>query len=370
MTPDPSTTPRDPATATAAEVATDLLSASTRLLRWAEHWATQLKFDPDHSISIKAMREAIAEHEALALASAPSADAGLRRALEPFAKLAEIYASNWGDGTEIEVTLGDCRRAAAALAASPAPIEAGLADRLDKLQRFKDWVHAYLDAHGVPHHPPGTHGAEGCRIGDRMDWLMKRLAPIERPPMEVGPERAKMSELAIETLEQVLSECVSDAGSDDPQTHAPSFELLSKINGALAALRSSALAASPAPSEAGPMLEWLEFATRRLEYIQHITRRGGDEHDSFKLIEHEAEHCLGQLYKSAPVKPGYPPPTPAATNEVVKGAIEALPRYSVDATGLIDSPTGEFVRLADVSRALRAAPAPPAGCGTKEAGNG
>lgn len=46
----------------------------------------------------------------------------------------------------------------------------------DKLQAFKTWVHDYLDTHGVPHHPPGTHGAEGCRIGDRMDWLMAELA--------------------------------------------------------------------------------------------------------------------------------------------------------------------------------------------------
>jgi hypothetical protein len=45
--------------------------------------------------------------------------------------------------------------------------------RADKLQAFKDWVHGYLDSKGVPHHPPGTHGAEGCRIGDRMDWLMQ-----------------------------------------------------------------------------------------------------------------------------------------------------------------------------------------------------
>jgi hypothetical protein len=42
----------------------------------------------------------------------------------------------------------------------------------DKLQAFKTWTHDYLDRHGVPHHPPGTHGADGCRIGDRMDWLM------------------------------------------------------------------------------------------------------------------------------------------------------------------------------------------------------
>lgn len=47
--------------------------------------------------------------------------------------------------------------------------------RATKLQAFKDWVHAYLDAQGVPHHPPGTHGAEGCRIGDRMDWVFDQL---------------------------------------------------------------------------------------------------------------------------------------------------------------------------------------------------
>lgn len=51
-------------------------------------------------------------------------------------------------------------------------------ERADKLQAFKDWVHNYLDEHGVPHHPPGTHGAAGCRIGDRMDWLMAQLAAL------------------------------------------------------------------------------------------------------------------------------------------------------------------------------------------------
>lgn len=56
---------------------------------------------------------------------------------------------------------------------------ADMTEQRDKLQAFKDWVHSYLDAHGVPHHPPGTHGAEGCRIGDRMDWLMARLRAAE-----------------------------------------------------------------------------------------------------------------------------------------------------------------------------------------------
>lgn len=46
----------------------------------------------------------------------------------------------------------------------------------NKLQAFKDWVHAYLDAQGVPKEfPDGPHTREGCRIGDRMDWLVAEL---------------------------------------------------------------------------------------------------------------------------------------------------------------------------------------------------
>ena len=52
-------------------------------------------------------------------------------------------------------------------------------EQLAERQKFKDWVHNYLDTHGVPHHPPGTHGEHGCRIGDRMDWLMEQLANKE-----------------------------------------------------------------------------------------------------------------------------------------------------------------------------------------------
>jgi hypothetical protein len=47
--------------------------------------------------------------------------------------------------------------------------------RAEKAEAFKNWVHQYLDMHGVPHHPPGPHGAAGCRIGDRMGWLMAKL---------------------------------------------------------------------------------------------------------------------------------------------------------------------------------------------------
>lgn len=47
----------------------------------------------------------------------------------------------------------------------------------DHLARFKQFVHTYLDGKNIPHHPPGIHGAEGCRIGDRMDFV---FAEIER----------------------------------------------------------------------------------------------------------------------------------------------------------------------------------------------
>ncbi len=46
---------------------------------------------------------------------------------------------------------------------------ATLTSERDALQRFKDWVHARLDAAGVPANPSGPHTKEGCRIGDRMD---------------------------------------------------------------------------------------------------------------------------------------------------------------------------------------------------------
>jgi hypothetical protein len=69
----------------------------------------------------------------------------------------------------------------------------------DKLQAFKDWVHAYLDQHGVPHHPPGTHGAEGCRIGDRMDWLMNLVDELRRglEPFAAFPDPVLLEDHAV-----------------------------------------------------------------------------------------------------------------------------------------------------------------------------
>ncbi len=97
----------------------------------------------------------------------------------------------------------------------------------DKLQAFKDWCHSYLDTHGVPHHPPGPHGAEGCRIGDRMDWLMAKLANAEQAADHIAAEdRAERDALAVtaerqaeqikrlrESLEWAFGEVIRDGKS-------------------------------------------------------------------------------------------------------------------------------------------------------------
>lgn len=57
----------------------------------------------------------------------------------------------------------------------------------DRLQAFKDYVHTRLDVFGVPIEPPNNevlmHQREGCRIGDRLDWLITRyneMADLKR----------------------------------------------------------------------------------------------------------------------------------------------------------------------------------------------
>lgn len=44
---------------------------------------------------------------------------------------------------------------------------------VDRLAAFKAWVHGWLDQHGVPAEiPDGPHSKEGCRVGDRLEWLL------------------------------------------------------------------------------------------------------------------------------------------------------------------------------------------------------
>lgn len=110
------------------------------------------------------------------------------------AKLMDVYEQQTGDDAE-DAMANDERLVADDYPRLLAACQRAEAER-DKLQAFKDWVHRYLDCHGVPHHPPGTHGAEGCRIGDRLDWLM---AERERLQAELDkwrpltPEEAQKS---------------------------------------------------------------------------------------------------------------------------------------------------------------------------------
>lgn len=72
--------------------------------------------------------------------------------------------------------------------------------------------------------------ADGRRIARQaaeftMGYLANRIAIITRHNRELT-----------ECVKVVLDECVENAGSDDPQTHPPSFNLLSKLNGVLHSL--------------------------------------------------------------------------------------------------------------------------------------
>lgn len=92
-------------------------------------------------------------------------------------------------------------------------------ENVAKLQAFKDWVHSYLDTKGVPHHPHGPHGAEGCRIGDRMDWLMDQLSLNRAHVVEVGYQLKEAKEEALEekkaadTMQAEVNKLIKDIDS-------------------------------------------------------------------------------------------------------------------------------------------------------------
>lgn len=48
---------------------------------------------------------------------------------------------------------------------------------LTEAEKFKSWVHSFLDAQGVPHDPdPEANKQHGCRISGRMQWVFGRLS--------------------------------------------------------------------------------------------------------------------------------------------------------------------------------------------------
>jgi hypothetical protein len=60
--------------------------------------------------------------------------------------------------------------------------------RAEAGDRFKAFVHGYLDKQGVPHGDPNNpHQREGCRIGARLDMLFARLGIAEAAGSINGP---------------------------------------------------------------------------------------------------------------------------------------------------------------------------------------
>lgn len=50
-----------------------------------------------------------------------------------------------------------------------------LRKQVEKLAKFKSYVHQRLDEAGVPADPNSPHKAEGCRIGGRLDVVLERF---------------------------------------------------------------------------------------------------------------------------------------------------------------------------------------------------
>lgn len=49
------------------------------------------------------------------------------------------------------------------------------AEQHARADKFKTYVHQRLDDAAIPTHPNGPHSKEGCRVGDRLDILIKRM---------------------------------------------------------------------------------------------------------------------------------------------------------------------------------------------------
>lgn len=58
---------------------------------------------------------------------------------------------------------------------------------------YERYVHARLDALGVPHHPPAPRQPGDCRVGARLDWVEDQLAAYAAL-LDSLPEDADMIE--------------------------------------------------------------------------------------------------------------------------------------------------------------------------------
>jgi hypothetical protein len=123
-----------------------------------------------------------------------------------------------------------------------AELESALAterDRAAKGEAFKSWVHARLDQGGVPTHIDGPHSREGCRVGDRMDFVFNALATERAARERAETER----DVAIQEAAEWISIYVrSENGGYQTMTEA--------LESAREIVRSRVAATKPAASGA------------------------------------------------------------------------------------------------------------------------
>lgn len=116
------------------------------------------------------------------------------------------------------------------VAAPVAPAQAvdvsALTAERDKLAAFKAFVHHRLDQANVPTDPPGEHRDRGCRIGQRLTWVLDRMAPAPT---------CGISEASLHAVQYALSfACAELTGVADPSPATQ--ERLSRIRAARAEL--------------------------------------------------------------------------------------------------------------------------------------
>jgi hypothetical protein len=96
--------------------------------------------------------------------------------------------------TELEAEIEEVRAAAGRVTALATRDVSKFKERAEKaeadlaaLQRFKTYVHERLDQAGVPEKPePANHALHGCRVGDRLDFLLGQRDFNERRWQEVA----------------------------------------------------------------------------------------------------------------------------------------------------------------------------------------
>lgn len=85
----------------------------------------------------------------------------------------------------------------------------------DKLRKFKQYVHARLDAAGVPVDPDGPHKAEGCRIGGRLDSVFNMIWALARKASEADVPAKPISRERVVHLLSPFSPVFNDAEIDE-----------------------------------------------------------------------------------------------------------------------------------------------------------